>query len=156
MSAARPLAAGLAGALTLNALTLNALNEAAHRLAPPSPAVPRLDRLGTAALAQALGLRARPARQADRAGAVYAAALALDVAVNTATYATVAAARRPVLRGVATGALGGAVALGGAFLLGREEDVARRPATPWLTVAWYVAGGAAAGLVARALAERGG
>ena len=148
MSTARSLTAGLAGALTLNAL-----NEAAHRLAPPLAGVPRLDRLGTAALAQALGFRARPARQADRAGAVYAAALALDVAVNTATYATVAAARRPVLRGIVTGALGGAAAVGGAFLLDRGEDVARRPATPWLTVAWYAAGGAAAGLAARALSQ---
>ncbi|MDT0632380.1 hypothetical protein RQM47_01185 [Rubrivirga sp. S365] len=149
MSFARSLAAGLTGALTLNAL-----NEAAHRLTAPDAAVPRLDRLGTAALSRALGLGVRPARQADEGGAVYGAALALDVAVNTVTYATVAGSKRPVLRGAATGALSGAVALAAAALLDRGQDVARRPATPALTVLWYSVGGAAAGLAARALGER--
>ena len=152
MLSPRALAAGLVGAAVLNAL-----NEAAHRTAPPGLAgrAPRLDRLGTAALARALGLRANPDAQADRGGAVYAAALALDVAVNTVAYAVVAGSGRPV-RGAALGAVGGAVTVGGAFLLGRAEDVARRPATPALTALWYAAGGAAAGLAGRALGGRGG
>lgn len=144
-------AAGLVGALTLNAL-----NEAAHRLAPIEAAgrAPRLDRLGTAALARALGLDVRPAREADRAGPVYAAALALDVALNTAGYALVGdGAGRPVLRGLAIGAVGGSTAVAGALLLGRGGDVDRAPVTPALTVLWYLAGGAAAGLAARALAD---
>ena len=151
MPLARPLAAGLVGALTLNALS-----EAAHRLAPPEAArrAPRLDRLGTAALARALGLDVRPAREADRAGPVYAAALALDVAVNTAGYALVGGgAGRPVARGLAVGALNGAAAVVGARLLGRGGDVDRAPETPALAVAWYLAGGVAAGLAARALAD---
>ena len=147
MTVARSLAAGLAGALTLNALS-----EAAHRAAPPGLAAqaPRLDRLGTAVLARALGLHADPEAQADRGGAVYAAALALDVALNTVGYAVTSRSGRPV-RSAVLGALGGAATVAGAFLLGRVADVARRPATPALTVLWYAAGGAAAGLAARAL-----
>ena len=148
----RSLAAGFAGALALNAA-----NEAAHRLAPPDAArrSPRLDRLGTWALARALGLGVRPGPEADRAGPVYAAALALDTAVNTVGYAFVGdGTGRPLARGLALGLGGGALAVVGATALGRGQDVARAPATPALTVAWYVAGGLAAGLTARALARR--
>lgn len=148
----RPLAAGLAGALTLNAL-----NEVAHRLAPPDAAhrAPRLDRLGTAVLARTLGLDVQPDRQADAAGPVYAAALALDVAANALAYALVGSGTgRPILRGLGIGALNGVAAVAGARLVGRGEDVDRAPTTPALTVLWYVAGGLAAGATARALARR--
>lgn len=149
----RSLAAGLAGALALNAVS-----EAAHRLAPPDVArrAPRLDRLGTAALAMALDLDVHPDREADAAGPVYAAALGLDVAANAVGYAlSVDGAERPVRRGLVAGALGGAVAVAGAHLVGRGHDVARRPATPWLTVLWYAAGGASAGLAALAFGGEG-
>ena len=148
----RSLAAGLAGALALNAA-----HEAAHRLAPPgaSAQMPRLDRLGTWALARALGLDVRPQREADDAGPVYVAALALDTAVNTVGYALVGdGTGRPVLRGLALGLGGGALAVAGAAALGRSRDVARAPVTPAATVAWYVVGGVVAGLAARALARR--
>lgn len=148
----RPLAAGLAGAIALNAV-----HEAAHRLAPPDAAraAPRLDRLGTWALVRALGLDVRPSREANAAGPVYAAALALDTAVNAVGYALVGDGRgRPVARGLALGLAGGALAVAGATALGRGQDVGRTPATSALTVLWYVVGGAVAGLTARVLAGR--
>ena len=148
----RSLKAGLAGALALNAV-----HEAAHRLAPPGAArrMPRLDRLGTAVLARALGLAVRPEREADAAGPVYAAALALDTAVNTLGYALVGdGTGRPVWRGLALGVGGGVLAVVGTAALGRAGDVARAPSTPALTVLWYAVGGAVAGLAARALARR--
>lgn len=148
----RSLSAGFAGALALNAV-----HEAAHRLAPAEAArrMPRLDRLGTWALSRSLGLGIRPGREADDAGSVYVAALALDTAVNTLGYALVGdGTGRPVLRGLALGLSGGALAVAGARALGRSQDVARAPATPAVTVAWYVVGGAVAGLTARALARR--
>jgi len=84
-------------------------------------------------------------------------ALAGDIASNTAYYSLVGLAGRGneiaagTLLGLAAGI--GAVTLPGPLGLG-EEPSARSPQTKVMTVAWYIAGGLAAGLIFRSLSDR--
>jgi hypothetical protein len=135
----RAIAAGASGAGTLTAL-----HQAGRaRLRHP----PRMDVYGKRVLKRA-GVRAR-------GEALEREALAGDLLANGVFYALVAAARP---RLAPWGGLGLGLAAGlGALLLPQRLGLGRRPArarrsTALLTVAWYAAGGLAAGLVARALA----
>ncbi|WP_442877249.1 hypothetical protein, partial [Deinococcus sp. YIM 134068] len=136
-----PLAAGLAGAVTLTLL-----NEGVRRVLPHAP---RMEVIGGRALSDAVGATgAEPPRGRD----LYRWSLAGDLVSNTLYYGLVGVGAR---EGAWTrgGALGLAAGLGAAFLpgplgLGRQPGE-RRPLTPALTVAWYLTAGLVAAAVAR-------
>jgi hypothetical protein len=144
------LAAGAAGAL---AVTL--ANELARRLVEDAP---RLDLLGTRAVAKlaspgGLG-RAVPGRRLR----LRRAALAGDLASNALYYALAAPGRspRPVARGLGLGVLAGL----GAVVLAPRLGLGHRPTeatlgTALMTVGWYTFGGVVAGATARALRRDG-
>ena len=141
----RSLAAGLAGALVLNAV-----HEAARRLRPAD--APRMDLLGMRALARgfrAAGATPPPAPEQHRL------TLAADVASNALYFALAGtgkgALRRGLLLGLAAGA--GGVLLPGPLGLG-EAPSNRTPQTQAMTVAWYTIGGLVAGAVGRGLRKK--
>lgn len=141
MTLFRSLAAGLAGSLALTAL-----HQAAVALTDRAP---RMDVLGMRALAGlARGAGTEPPEN------LYATTLWGDVAGNALYYGLVGTARsgdevrRGLFLGVVAGA--GAVALPPVLGLGQAPS-GRTVQTAAMAVAWYVAGGLAAGAAARAL-----
>lgn len=134
------------GAVGAGVLTL--VHEVMRRLLPGAPQV---HVLGMRAVAR--GAAAAGRRPPDRQGR-YRWALAGDLATNAAYYALVGLiARRHSRR---TGVLLGATAGLGAVLLPEPLGLGRQPGqrfpvTPLLTIAWYTAGGLAAGVAYRAL-----
>jgi hypothetical protein len=144
----RSLAAGAVGAV---AVTL--ANEIGRRAISDAP---RLDLLGSRALAKLTGKRAKrlvPGKRKD----IARAALAGDLAANALYYALAGPGRSPtpVSRGLWLGVLAGvgAVVLAPKLGLGhRGSDATVETAA--LTVAWYAIGGLAAGIAARALAPK--
>jgi hypothetical protein len=139
----RAIMAGLVGAATVTAL-----NELGRRTIAGAPRAELLGVRAVGPLARAAG--ARPSRRQ-----AFLLALAGEVLSNGAYYALPALTRRPLATGIALGALAGlgAVALPPRLGLGRWPT--RRTArTRALTVAWYLAAGVAAGLVARRAAAR--
>ena len=133
------------------ALTLTLLHETARRA---SRRAPRMDLVAMRGLASALG---RAGVRAPGERALHRGALAGDLVLNAAYYALVAVGRprgAPV-RGVALGLAAGA----GALILPRRIGLGDPPgsadrANQIMTVAWYLAGGVAAGLVHHALSRR--
>jgi hypothetical protein len=138
------------GSGVLGAGVLTLIHESARRLLPGAPQV---QALGMRAVAR--GARATGKRPPDRRGR-YGWSLAGDLTANAAYYALVGlsgpggAPRVGVLLGLAAG-------LGTAFLPERlgfgPQPGQRFPLTQVLTVAWYAAGGLAAGAAYRALAS---
>jgi hypothetical protein len=144
----RALTAGAVGAV---AVTL--ANELGRRNISDAP---RLDLLGTRAVAKLTGRRAARFLPGKRRKLVRTA-LAGDLVSNALYYALVSPGRsaRPVVRGLWMGVLAGV----GAVVLGPRLGLGHRPSdatveTAGLTVAWYAIGGIAAGLAARALEPR--
>ena len=139
----KALGSGLVGAF---ALTL--IHETARRLAPES--APRVDVLGMRAIAKTLR-----AVDAEPPVPLHEAALVGELVSNSVYYSLVGvgsrgdALRNGALRGLAAGL--GAVFLPGPLGLGRQPTEA--PATQAMTVAWYVAGGLAAGAAYQAFAD---
>jgi hypothetical protein len=141
----KALGSGLVGAC---ALTL--IHETARRFIDDAP---RMDVLGMRALAKA-------AHAVDVAPPVtlHEAALVGDLVSNSVYYSLVGAGpREDALRNGAL--LGLAAGLGAVFLpeplgLGRQPTE-RAPATQFMTVAWYLLGGLAAGAAYRALSTEG-
>jgi hypothetical protein len=135
----RAVAAGASGAGTLTVLHQAARAQLRHP--------PRMDVYGKRALKRA-GVRAR-GRALERE------ALIGDLVANTLFYSLLARVRprsapwAGLALGLAAGA--GALLLPQRLGLGRRPALARRRSTSALTVAWYAAGGLAAGLAARAL-----
>lgn len=139
----RALGSGLLGAC---ALTL--IHETARRVAPG--VAPRMDVLGMRAIAKTMrAVDAEPPVQ------LHEAALVGDIVSNSFYYSLVgagggeAALRNGALLGLAAGL--GALFLPGPLGLGRQPTDA--PATQAMTVAWYVAGGLAAGAAYAALSS---
>lgn len=136
-------AAGAAGAA---ALTL--VHETVRRVRDDAP---RMDVLGERAIAS--GLRAAGA-EPPAESRLHAAALAVDLASNTAYYALVGlgGAEGAVARGALLGLVAGvgAVYLPGPLGLGTAPS-RRTTQTAAMTVAWYTLGGLAAGAVYRGL-----
>jgi len=135
---------GLAGAVTVTLL-----NEVVRRQMPHAP---RMDVIGERALSGALDAAGV---EPPRGDALYRWTMLGDLVSNTLYYSLVGvgARRGGWARG---GALGLAAGLGAVYLpeplgLGRQPG-ARRPVTPALTAAWYLAGGLAAAATFRALA----
>lgn len=132
-----PLSAIASGAA--GAVALTAVHEAArHTLG----AAPRMDVLGERAIAAAVGPMPEPQ--------LHAAALAGDLAANTAFYALVVAGEPAgaVARGALLGLVAGlgAVVLPGPLGLGAGPS-RRTPQTAAMTVGWYTLGGLVAGCV---------
>ncbi len=126
----------------IGATTLTLIHEIARRIIPGAP---RVDTLGRRALA--IGLESVGV---DPPGyeTLQAVALAGDIATNTLYYALAGLGPREgaTLRGAIWGAIGG---VGTAVLpplvgLGHRE-AAGTPARTAMTIAWYLAGGIAAG-----------
>ncbi|MBB5233775.1 hypothetical protein [Deinococcus budaensis] len=139
---------GLAGAVTVTLL-----NETVRRQVPHAP---RMDVIGERALSGALDAAGV---EPPRGEALYRWTMLGDLVSNTLYYALVGVGARQGgwARG---GALGLAAGLGAVYLpeplgLGRQPG-ARRPVTPVLTAAWYLAGGLAAAATYRALAGEDG
>jgi hypothetical protein len=142
MSFLRALASGLVGAVALTAI-----HETARRITPDAP---RMDVLGMRAVAKSM-------RAFDQEPPVplHEITLAGDIVSNSLYYSLVAVgdARTALLRGAALGAAAG---LGAVFLpepLGLGEQPSRGAATQAMTVAWYLAGGLAAGAAYQLLGE---
>ena len=130
----------------IGALVLTALNEGARRGVPHAP---RMEVIGMRALSAAVrALGGRP----PRGRTLYRETLGADLLSNTIYYGLVGAGSRQtrLSRGILLGAAAGlgAVVLPPMLGLGRSPG-SRRPATPLMTLAWYTAGGLAAGVVAR-------
>ena len=139
----KALGSGLVGAV---ALTL--IHETARRVAPET--APRMDVLGMRAIQKAVR-----AVDAEPPVPLHEAALVGDIVSNSFYYSLVGAGSREdavrngALLGLAAGL--GAVFLPGPLGLGRQPtDTATTQA---LTVAWYLAGGLAAGAVYAALSS---
>jgi hypothetical protein len=137
---ARALAAGLAGAAVVTAL-----NEGGRRTLR---AAPRAELLGMRAVRKVAGrFGVRPSR-----GEAFGVSLAGELLSNGVYYALPAFARRPLRTGLLLGALAGAGAVALPPRLGLGSWPTRRSRrTRTLSFAWYLAGGLAAGIVARAL-----
>jgi hypothetical protein len=134
---------GLAGASTLTTI-----HQAAQRLLPNAP---RMDVLGMRAIARSL----RAVDQAPPPGQqLYEVTLVGDLLANSLYYSLVGVGRPQgaPARGAGLGLLAGlgAVALPGPLGLGQAPSN-RTPATTVMTIAWYLLGGLAAGLVYRLL-----
>jgi hypothetical protein len=136
--AAMAIGAGLAGAAAVTAL-----NEAGRRLWSRAPRAELLGERGVKAIARGLG------RRPPRGRSLFVWALAGEALSNTGYYALAARARRPLLAGGLLGLTAGvlAVALPAPLGLGRRPT-GRSAQTAALTIAWYTAGGLAAGWVA--------
>ena len=138
----KALGSGLVGAV---ALTL--IHETARRVAPET--APRMDVLGMRAIQKAVR-----AVDAEPPVPLHEAALVGDLVSNSFYYSLVGAGprkdavRNGALLGLAAGL--GAVFLPGPLGLGRQPT--DTPTTQALTVAWYLAGGLAAGAAYAALA----
>jgi len=144
-----PMAALLGG--LAGAATLNLIHETARRILPEAP---RMDTLGRRALARGLEAAGIGPPPRDELQAI---TLAGDLVANAIDYALVGVGSptRPVLRGALLGAAAGV----GAVVLPPHLGLGRRPrgVTPEvkaMTVAWYVAGGLAAGAAYRLLRDR--
>jgi len=139
----KALGSGLVGAV---ALTL--IHETARRVAPET--APRVDVLGMRAIA-----KAARAVDAEPPVPLHEAALVGDIVSNSLYYSLVGAGQRAdalrngALLGLAAGL--GAVFLPGPLGLGRQPT--DTPTTQALTVAWYLAGGLAAGAAYAALSS---
>ncbi|HLM57965.1 MAG TPA: hypothetical protein VK422_17805 [Pyrinomonadaceae bacterium] len=139
----KALGSGLVGAF---ALTL--IHETARRYIDDAP---RMDVVGMRAIG-----RTMRAIDFDPPPALHEAALVGELVSNAAYYALVgaggreAALRNGALLGLAAGL--GAVYLPERLGLGRQPTE-NTPATELMTVAWYLAGGLAAGAAYRALGE---
>ena len=137
MSLLKALGGGLIGAAALTAI-----HETARRIFQDAP---RMDLLGMRALAKtarAAGFEAPPKDE------LFGITMAGDIVANSLYYsiAGLGDARHAALRGAALGLAAGvgAVLLPGPLGLGTDAS-ARTPATQAMTVAWYTAGGIAAG-----------
>jgi hypothetical protein len=134
MSFLKALGSGLVGAVALTAI-----HETARRITPNAP---RMDVLGMRAIAKSM-------RALDQEPPVplHEITLAGDILSNSLYYSLVAIgdARTAVLRGAALGAAAGAGAVLLPEPLGLGEQPSDSPATKAMTVAWYLAGGLAAG-----------
>jgi hypothetical protein len=140
----KALGGGLAGACALTVI-----HEVARRNVPNAP---RMDVLGMRAIAKSLrGAGATPPEGDE----LHNAALAGDLLSNSLYYSLVGVGSRngAVMRGALLGAAAGvgAVTLPGPLGLG-EAPSRREPETALMTIAWYLAGGLAAGAAYRALA----
>jgi hypothetical protein len=143
-TAARALAAGLAGFATVTAL-----NEGARRVWKGAP---RIEVLGQ----RAVGRIARSAGYRPRRSDTYWLALAGSFLLDGAYFALAGLGPRPrISSGVALGALAGvgAVLLPDRLGLG-AKPTRRAPETALATFGWYVAAGLTAAAVARARARR--
>jgi hypothetical protein len=140
------LLAGAAGALTLTAL-----HEGGRQLVPRAPRMDVVAIRGIERLARQAGWRP-PARSV-----LHPIALAGDLIVNSVFYAAVGLGepRRAPLRGAILGAAAGVCSLMLPPRLGLGTPPhAHERGNQLMTVAWYLAGGLVAGLVARRLAGR--
>jgi hypothetical protein len=146
MSIAIAAASGLAGATVLTLI-----HQTAIQLTPDAP---RMDILGMRAIDAALNAADQPTPAKDD---LFAATLAGDIVTNSAYYSLVGLAgpEKAVLAGVLLGLAAGVggVVLPGPLGLG-EAPSARTARTKAMTVAWYTAGGVAAGLAYRWLSKR--
>jgi hypothetical protein len=137
----KALGSGLVGALALTVI-----HETARRVAPET--APRMDVLGMRAIQKAVR-----AVDAEPPVPLHEAALVGDIVSNSFYYSLVGAGsrgdavRNGALLGLAAGL--GAVFLPGPLGLGRQPT--DTPTTQALTVAWYLAGGLAAGAAYAAL-----
>ena len=138
---------GLAGAFTVTVL-----NEAVRRAAPRI--APRMEILGMRAAKagfEAANIEVPPRRELIKE------TLAAEVVSNSAYYSLVGLVdpEDAIVTGTALGLAAGvgAVLLPGPMGLG-EEPSARTPATIVMTVAWYLAGGLAAGMIWNAVGKR--
>jgi hypothetical protein len=136
------------GSGLLGAVALTLIHETARRVAPET--APRMDVLGMRAIAKAVR-----AVDAEPPVPLHEAALVGDIVSNSFYYSLVGAGgredalRNGALLGLAAGL--GAVFLPGPLGLGRQPT--DTPTTQALTVAWYLAGGLAAGAAYAALAS---
>ncbi|KQR40891.1 hypothetical protein [Deinococcus sp. Leaf326] len=137
------LLSGLAGALAVNLL-----NEGVRQVLPHAPRVEVIGKRALSGVVSAAG--ARPPRGA----ALYRWTLGADLLSNSLYFGLVGlgAASGAMTRGAALGLLAGvgAVTLPEPMGLGRQPGE-RRPLTPLLTAAWYLAGGLVAAAVYRRL-----
>ena len=140
------LMSGLAGAATVTLL-----NETVRRVAPE--VAPRMEILGMRAMKA--GFVAAEAEVPPRRDLIKLA-FGGEVASNTAYYSLVGMAKpeNAVAVGAALGLAAGlgAVLLPGPMGLG-EAPSTRTPGTTAMTIAWYLAGGLVAGLVARTISK---
>jgi hypothetical protein len=139
------LAAGLAGALALNAL-----HETVRRRRPAD--APRMDLLGMQGLRRVLAKADLPQPDHDT---LFKLTMAGDIVSNALYYSLLGSGKHSVARGAL---LGLAAGVGGVVLpgpLGLDEAPSNRtPQTRVMTIAWYTVGGLVAGAVARALRPR--
>lgn len=143
MSLLNALGGGLAGAVALTAI-----HETARRIFQDAP---RMDVLGMRAIAKSLRAAGAEPPPEDE---LFSVTMAGDI-VSNALYYSVAGLgdpRHAPARGAALGLAAGvgAVLLPGPLGLGTDAS-ARTPATRAMTVAWYTAGGIAAGAAIRLL-----
>ncbi|MFL6230884.1 MAG: hypothetical protein ACJ741_19080 [Pyrinomonadaceae bacterium] len=142
MSFFRALGSGLVGAVALTAI-----HETARRFLTDAP---RMDVLGMRAVAKSL-------RAFDQEAPVplHEITLAGDILSNSLYYSLVAVgdARTAMLRGAALGAAAGVGAVLLPEPLGLGAQPSRSAATQAMTVAWYLAGGLAAGAAYQLLGE---
>lgn len=147
MSINNAVVSGLAGAATVTLL-----NETLRRMAPES--APRMEILGMRGLKA--GFEAANMEVPQRHDLIKMA-FAGEAISNTAYYSLVGLAdpQNAVAAGAALGLAAGvgAVMLPGPMGLGNEPS-ARSMETKMMTIGWYLAGGIAAGLVARAMGDR--
>jgi hypothetical protein len=145
MRLTQALISGAAGALALNVL-----HETARRVIPHAP---RMDVIGMRALARSLRGVDQNVPPRDE---LFTWTLVGDLLSNALYYSLVGLGSKDGIwfRGAALGAAAG---VGGALLppkmgLGHQPDE-ETPATQAMTVAWYLAGGLVAAIVARRLAR---
>lgn len=146
MNVIKAIASGLAGAGAVNLI-----NETARQFVPDAP---RLDLEGEEFVAD----RLRDVGVAPPTGAaLYASALAFDVALNALFYSAVGGSdpRKAPFTGAALGLLGGVANVLVAPAMGLSPRTMRRtPAMTAMTIAWYTAGGLAAGAMYRLLSRK--
>lgn len=146
MSTLEALGSGLVGAAALTAI-----HETARHTFSDAP---RMDVLGERAIARSLQMAHREAPTEEK---LHSAALAGDILANSLYYSLVCLGdpNTAPLRGAV---LGLAAGLGGVYLPGPlglgNGPSARTPMTKAMTIAWYLAGGIAAGLAYQALSKR--
>ncbi len=141
----KSLGSGLVGALALNLL-----NETARRFVPNAP---RLDVVGKRGLATAFQKAGATPPHGER---LYWGALAGDILSNALYYGLVGTNRgkNAWQKGAVLGIASGLTTMVIPRLFGAGPAVGRKPQTKAMTVAWYVVGGLAAALAARALMKK--